>query len=294
MTATAAIVGSGNVGTDLLYKLMRCEHLQPRWMIGRDPASAGLARARGLGLVASAQGAGWLLAQDELPDVVFDATCAAAHASAAPLYEATGIRVVDLTPAAVGPFVVPAVNLDALIDSDNLNMVTCAGQATVPVVHALARVTTVHYAQAVVSIASRSAGPGTRANIDQLNDTTTRAIEELGGARRGQARVVLDSADPPRPMRATVICEVQRDANRDAIRDSLREMVPDVAAYAPGYRLAEEPQFDHRQVILQLEVEGAGDFLERYSGNLDIITAAAARVGEYLAQQIHATSTKAL
>ena len=283
MRATAAIVGPGNVGTDLLYKLLRSEHVQPCWMIGRDCASPGLARARELGLMTSAEGVGWLLAQDELPDLMFDATCADAHASAAPRYEAAGIRAVDLTLAAVGPLVAPAVNLHAHLDAANVNMVTCGGQATVPVVHAIARVTTVRRARVVASIASRSAGAGTRANIDTLNETTARAIERLGGARHAQATIALDRADPPRPMRATVICDVDRAAEHDAIRESLREIVADVAAYVPGYQVG-EAQFDHGRVTVLLEVEGAGDFLERYSGNLDIITAAAARVGDQIAQ----------
>ena len=286
MKATAAIVGSGNVGSDLLYKLLRCEHVAPRWMIGRDPASAGLARARELGLVTSAEGVDWLLAQHELPDLVFDATCAQAHASAAPRYQAACVRTVDLTPAAVGSLVVPAVNLDAHLDAANVNMVTCGGQATVPIVHAVARVTAVRYAQIVASIASRSAGPGTRANIAQFTETTARAIEQLGGAQRGKASIILDPSDPPPPMRATAICEVDPDADRDAIAWSVREIVADVAAYVPGYRLAAQPRFDGARVNVQLEVEGAGDYLARYSGNLDIITAAAARVGEQLAQHI--------
>src|SRR5882724_9867331 len=225
---TVAIVGSGNIGTDLLMKLQRDELLDVRWMIGVDPESDGLRRAGAAGLQTSAEGVDWLLAQDELPDLLFEATAAGVHAANAPRYAEAGITAVDLTPAAVGPFVIPSVNLDEHLDAANVNMVTCGGQATVPMVAAVSRVTPVPYAEIVASVASKSAGPGTRANIDEFTETTAHAIEMVGGARRGKAIIVLNPAEPPLIMRDTVYCLIG-DADHEQVRASVEGMVDAVA-----------------------------------------------------------------
>lgn len=292
--ATAAIVGSGNIGTDLMYKLLRSDRIQPRWMIGIDSDSPGLKRAESAGLIASAEGVEWLLAQAERPDIVFEATSAYVHRENAPRYQALGIPAVDLTPAAIGPAVVPAVNLGAHLDVPNVSLITCGGQATIPIVYAVSRVTEVAYAEIVASVASPSAGPGTRANIDEFTRTTSRGIEMIGGARRGKAIIILNPAEPPMLMQDTVFCSIPLDADQDAITASIKDVVGTVASYVPGYRLRAEPQFDDptpmsgglARVAVFIEVEGAGDFLPPYSGNLDIMTAAAAKVGEGFAQRI--------
>jgi acetaldehyde dehydrogenase len=287
---TAAIVGPGNIGTDLLAKLRRSEHVEVRYMVGVDSESDGLARARGLGVEASAGGVDWLLAREELPDLVFEATSARAHQANAVRYAAAGIQAVDLTPAAVGPMVCPPVNLREHLTERNVNMITCGGQATIPMVRAVSAVTPVPYAEIVASIASRSAGPGTRANIDEFTTTTARAIEGVGGAERGKAVIILNPVDPPMIMRDTVFCAISPDADHSAITESVLAMAAKVARYVPGYTLRQEPQFDvpyadspWARVALFLEVRGNGDYLPMWAGNLDIMTAAAARVGELLA-----------
>lgn len=286
----AAIVGPGNIGTDLMIKLKRRGVFDLRYMIGVDPESDGLARAKRLGVEASAEGVDWLLKQDVLPDVVFEATAAKPHALNAPRYKEAGIRAIDLTPAAVGPFVSPAVNLGHHNDAPNINMITCGGQATIPIVHAVSRVTPVSYAEIIASISSKSAGPGTRANIDEFVETTSSAIESVGGAAKGKAIIILNPVEPPLVMRDTVFAAIDPDADKDAIVQSIHEVIADVQTYVPGYKLKLDPQFDEpneawggkARVGVFLEVTGNGDYLPEWAGNLDIMTAAANRTAELL------------
>ena len=290
MKVRAAILGSGNIGTDLLYKARRSAAIEPVWMVGIDPASDGLARAAQLGLKTTAEGVDGLLphlAADGVR-IVFDATSAAAHAQSWRRLAEHDVRVVDLTPAAIGPYCIPPVNLGEHLDAGarNVNMVTCGGQATVPIVAAVSRVQEVEYAEIVATVASRSAGPGTRHNIDEFTRTTAGAVERLGGARRGKAIIILNPADPPLIMRDTIHCLTAAAPDREAITTSVRAMVREVQRYVPGYTLKNGPVFDERRVTVYVEVEGLGDYLPPYAGNLDIMTAAALRTAEVWAERI--------
>ncbi len=299
-----AIIGSGNIGTDLMFKVMRLsQNLEMGAMVGIDPTSDGLARAARLHVPTTAEGVDGLLALPNFAEIsiVFDATSAKAHIANAARLAPYGKRLIDLTPAAIGPFVVPAVNLSEHLDAPNVNMVTCGGQATIPMVAAVSRVTEVLYAEIVASIASKSAGPGTRANIDEFTETTSHAIETVGGARRGKAIIILNPAEPPMIMRDTVFALIG-DADRGAIEDSIARMAASVSQYVPGYRLKQKVQFapigddepvhtllpagaprPTTKVSVFLEVEGAAHYLPAYAGNLDIMTSAAVRVAEQLA-----------
>ncbi len=302
-----AIIGSGNIGTDLMIKVMRLSQvLEMRVMVGIDPASDGLARAERMGVATTADGIDGLLAMPEFTDVeiVFDATSAGAHQRNSELVLAAGKRMIDLTPAAIGPYTIPSVNGDGHLDAPNVNMVTCGGQATIPIVHAVNRVAKVHYGEIVASISSKSAGPGTRANIDEFTETTSQAIVAVGGATRGKAIIILNPAEPPLIMRDTVYCLCE-DGDQAAIWQSVEDMVAEVQTYVPGYRLKQAVQFEHigsnkplhipemggdftgLKVSVFLEVEGAAHYLPAYAGNLDIMTSAALKTAEKIAVRMH-------
>ncbi|PLR87794.1 acetaldehyde dehydrogenase (acetylating) [Bacillus sp. V33-4] len=276
-----AVLGSGNIGTDLMLKLGRSEQLELTTVIGIDTDSDGLKKARELGYETVDTGIKGFLERPDLAEIVFDATSAKAHIRHAKLLREAGKQVLDLTPAAVGPFVVPSVNINEHLNADNINLITCGGQATIPIVHAIDRVQAVEYAEIVATISSKSAGPGTRANIDEFTQTTARGIEKIGGAKKGKAIIILNPAEPPIIMRDTVHVLVEGvDVNEAAISASIREMEKQVQSYVPGYRLRQEPIFDGNRVTVFIEVEGAGDYLPKYSGNLDIMTAASVKVAE--------------
>ena len=318
MTMTnVAIIGSGNIGTDLMFKILRTsEVLQVAAMVGIDPDSDGLARAKRLGIPVTHDGVQGLIDMPNFDDIeiVLDATSARAHTANAAALAGYGKKLIDLTPAALGPLVVPTVNLDRVLDAGatNVNMVTCGGQATIPVVAAVSAVTPVPYAEIVASIASKSAGPGTRANIDEFTETTAHAIESVGGAARGKAIIILNPAEPPLIMRDTVLCLIG-DADHGAIRDSIQAMVERVARYVPGYRLKQDVQFTAieddepvytlaadpavpltTRVTVFLEVEGAAHYLPAYAGNLDIMTSAAIQVAESIARRARIGTRQAI
>ena len=294
MSHKVAIIGSGNIGTDLMIKVLRkSKSLAMGALVGVDPSSDGLALAKRMGVPVTDQGIDGLLRMKDFDEirVVFDATSAKAHLQNAKALEGRGKKLIDLTPAAIGPYVVPVVNLGAHANAPNVNMVSCGGQATIPIVAAVNRVSDVHYAEIVSSIASKSAGPGTRANIDEFTQTTARAIEKIGGAKKGKAIIVLNPAEPPLIMRNTIFCFTD-EADRDAISASVKRMVEDVQGYVPGYRLKQEVQFENftmgrsgakgMKTSVYLEIEGAGHYLPSYAGNLDIMTSAALRTAERL------------
>ena len=289
MKIKCVIVGSGNIGTDLLYKVRRSELLEAAWMVGIEPASAGLARAKSFGLKTTHEGLAAVI--DEIAadgvKIAFDATSAYEHAKNAAMCEKMGILSIDLTPAAIGPYCVPPVNLGAQASQGvkDVNMVSCGGQATIPIVAAVSRAQSVEYAEIIATVASKSAGPGTRKNIDEFTRTTARGLEKVGGAKRGKAIIILNPAEPPLIMRNTVHCVVAAEPNEQKILDSIGEMVKDVQRYVPGYRLKNDVVFDGRRVSVYLEIEGRGDFLPTYAGNLDIMTSAATRTAELLAEQ---------
>lgn len=290
MTINAAIVGSGNIGTDLLIKALRSEAIDPVWMIGIDPQSEGLARAAELGVKTTAEGVDGFLEAGANDDVriAFDATSAYVHADNDAKMRSRGVRVIDLTPAAIGPYCVPPVNLAEHVGmgETNVNMVTCGGQATIPIVAAIRQVQSVAYGEIVATISSRSAGPGTRRNIDEFTRTTAQAIESVGGAAKGKAIIILNPAEPPLIMRDTVHCITESDPDVAAVERSIREMVANVQQYVPGYRIVNGPVFDGKRVSTYLEVKGLGDFLPEYAGNLDIMTAAALKTGEMIAAEM--------
>ena len=291
-----ALIGPGNIGTDLLYKLRRSSVLEPVWMVGIDPESEGLARARELGLKTTADGVDGLLPHvlEDGIQIAFDATSAYVHAENSRKLNALGVMMIDLTPAAIGPYCVPPVNLKTHVGRKemNVNMVTCGGQATIPMVAAVSQVQKVSYGEIVATVSSRSVGPGTRKNIDEFTRTTAGAVEKVGGAAKGKAIIIINPAEPPLIMRDTVHCMTESAPDQAAITASIHAMIKEVQKYVPGYRLVNGPVFDGNRVSVFLEVTGLGDYLPKYAGNLDIMTAAAARTAEMFAEEIISGSLK--
>jgi len=285
-----ALIGPGNIGTDLLAKLQRSPVLEPVWMVGIDPNSDGLKRAREMGIKTTAEGVDGLVPHmvADGVQIVFDATSAYVHAENSRKVNALGALMIDLTPAAIGPFCVPPVNLKEHVGKGemNVNMVTCGGQATIPMVAAVSRVQPVAYGEIVATVSSKSAGPGTRKNIDEFTRTTASAVEKVGGAKKGKAIIILNPAEPPLIMRDTVHCLTETEPDQAKITESIHAMIKEVQKYVPGYKLVNGPVFDGNRVSVFLEVEGLGDYLPKYAGNLDIMTAAAARTAEMFAEEI--------
>ena len=285
-----ALIGPGNIGTDLLAKLQRSTVLEPVWMVGIDPNSDGLKRAREMGIKTTAEGVDGLIPHmvADGVQIVFDATSAYVHADNSRKVNALGALMIDLTPAAIGPFCVPPVNLIEHVGKGemNVNMVTCGGQATIPMVAAVSRVQSVAYGEIVATVSSKSAGPGTRKNIDEFTRTTASAVEKVGGAKKGKAIIILNPAEPPLIMRDTVHCLTESEPDQAKITESIHAMIRQVQKYVPGYKLVNGPVFDGNRVSIFLEVEGLGDYLPKYAGNLDIMTAAAARTAEMFAEEI--------
>ncbi|THF55189.1 acetaldehyde dehydrogenase (acetylating) [Pseudothauera rhizosphaerae] len=285
-----ALIGSGNIGTDLIYKIRRSPVLEPVWMVGIDLQSEGLARAREMGLKTTAEGVDGLLphVRGDNIQIAFDATSAYVHAENSRKLNELGVMMIDLTPAAIGPLCVPPVNLREHADrvEMNVNMISCAGQATIPIVHAVSRVQAVEYAEIVASLASKSIGPGTRANLDEFTYTTSNAITRVGGAKRGKALAIINPAEPPMIMRNTIYCLTEDEPDHARITDSILAMIAEVQKYVPGYRLVNGPIYDGNKVSVFMEVAGLGDYLPKYAGNLDIMTAAATRTAEMFAEEI--------
>ena len=292
MKIKAAIIGSGNIGTDLLYKALRSENIEPVWVVGIDPESDGLAKARELGVKTTHEGVDGLLphVQADNIQIAFDATSAKAHHVNAKKLGEVGVFMVDLTPAAIGPYCVPPVNLQEQVGQSimNVNMVSCGGQATIPMVNAVSRIQPVEYGEIIATVSSKSVGPGTRANIDEFTRTTAEGIEKVGGAGKGKAIIVINPADPPLIMRDTIHCLTKDEPNQDKITESIHQMVEEVQKYVPGYKLKNGPVFDGKKISVWMEVAGLGDYLPTYAGNLDIMTAAALRTGELFAEEITA------
>lgn len=285
-----ALIGPGNIGTDLLYKLQRSTVLEPVWMVGIDATSEGLRRAAAMGLKVTADGVDGLLPHvlEDGIQIAFDATSAYVHAENSRKLNALGVMMIDLTPAAIGPFCVPPVNMSEHVGKGemNVNMVTCGGQATIPMVAAVSRVQPVAYGEIVATVSSKSVGPGTRVNIDEFTRTTSGAVQQVGGAKKGKAIIIINPAEPPMIMRDTVHCLTETEPDREKITESVHAMIREVQKYVPGYKLVNGPVFDGKRVSLFMEVEGLGDYLPKYAGNLDIMTAAAARTAEMFAEQI--------